>query len=231
MAKLTKKQQLYAKSYDFSKNYSLDEGIELVKKTGEVKFDGSVDIAINLGIDTKNPLQMIRGGVVLPHGTGKVAKVLVICSADKEEEAKKAGADYVGLDDYLKKIEEGWTGFDVMVTMPSLMAKVGRLGRVLGPSGLMPNIKTGTVTTEVGKGVEEIKKGKVSIRTDKGGVVHSRLGRVSFSVEKLKENVQEMVAFVMKAKHSTVKGTFLQKVTLSSTMGPGVNIALNSFIS
>ncbi len=232
MAKLTKNKRLQKEKCDVTKPYALAEGIEILKETHTAKFDSSVDIAINLGIDTNNPLQMIRSTVVLPHGTGKVPRVLVICTPEKEQEAKEAGADHVGLDEYIKKIEQGWTDVDVIVAMPSLMVKLGQLGRILGPTGLMPNVKTGTVTQEVGNAVREIKAGKINLRADKtGGIIHASIGRISFSSEQIQENAKEVVNAVLVARHSTVKGNYLQKVSLTTTMGCGVEIMLNTITS
>ncbi len=230
MAKLTKAQKSLVEKYDLKKSYTLNQAIDLVKKTSLVKFDSSVDIAVKLGIDIKKPLQMIRTSVPLTHGTGKTPRILVICTPDKEKEAKEAGADHVGMEEYLTKIEkESWTDFDVMITMPSLMMKVGKLGRILGPSGKMPNPKMGTVTVEVGKTVKAIKSGKVSLKCDKAGIIHSSVGRVSFAPQQLKENVEDVIKALINSKHSTVKGgTYLKSIYLTTTMGPGVQVNLNS---
>ncbi|MEL6606723.1 MAG: 50S ribosomal protein L1 [Bacteroidota bacterium] len=228
MARLTKKQNEITKKHDFQKAYALDEGVQLVKEITHTKFDASVDVAIRLGVDPRKADQMVRGTVVLPHGTGKNAKILVLCTPDKEKEAKEAGADYVGLDDYLKKIEEGWTDVDVIITMPSVMAKVGRLGKVLGPRGLMPNPKSGTVTTEVGKAVEEVKAGKIDFKVDKYGIVHASIGKASFSEENLKGNALELIGTIMKLKPSSAKGTYVKSISLSSTMSKGIFIDVNS---
>ena len=228
MARLTKKQNEIIKKHDFQKAYALDEGVQLVKEITHTKFDASVDVAIRLGVDPRKADQMVRGTVVLPHGTGKNVKILVLCTPDKEKEAKEAGADYVGLDDYLKKIEEGWTDVDVIITMPSVMAKVGRLGKVLGPRGLMPNPKSGTVTTEVGKAVEEVKAGKIDFKVDKYGIVHASIGKASFSEENLKGNALELIGTIMKLKPSPAKGTYVKSISLSSTMSKGIFIDVNS---
>ncbi|MEL6358507.1 MAG: 50S ribosomal protein L1, partial [Bacteroidota bacterium] len=228
MARLTKKQNEIIKKHDFQKAYALDEGVQLVKEITHTKFDASVDVAIRLGVDPRKADQMIRGTVVLPHGTGKNTKILVLCTPDKEKEAKEAGADYVGLDEYLKKIEEGWTDVDVIITMPAVMAKVGRLGKVLGPRGLMPNPKSGTVTPAVGKAVEEVKAGKIDFKVDKYGIVHAGIGKASFSEENLKDNALELIGTIMKLKPSSAKGTYVKSISLSSTMSKGIFIDVNS---
>lgn len=231
MAKLTKKRQSQTKEYDLKKSYPLTEAIKLIKESDTTKFDSAIDIALNLKIDVKNPLQTIRQAVTLPHGRGKVPRILVICGADQEAEAREAGADHVGCDDYIKKIEKGWIDIDVIVAVPALMAKLGKLGKILGPAGLMPNPKTGTVTQKVKQTVKEIKSGRIVIKTDKAGIVHSSIGRISFPVKKLEENIKEIVSTIIKSKHHTVKGEFLTKITLSSTMGPGIDVLINSVIS
>lgn len=228
MAKLSKKQQDILKKYDFSKSYSLEEATSIVKDITNTKFDSSVDLDINLGVDPRKADQMVRGVVALPHGTGKEVKVLVLCTPDKEEEAKEAGADYVGLDDYIQKIEGGWTDVDVIITMPTVMAKVGRLGRVLGPRGLMPNPKAGTVTMEVGKAVSEVKTGKIDFKVDKFGIVHTSIGKVSFDPQKILENANEVLQTVSKLKPASTKGTYFKSIYLSSTMSKGVQIDKNS---
>ena len=195
-----------------------------MKEISYTKFDASVDIDVRLGVDPRKADQMVRGVATLPHGTGKTVRVLVLCSPDKEAEATEAGADYVGLDDYIKKIEGGWTDVDVIITMPTVMAKVGRLGRVLGPRGLMPNPKSGTVTLEVGKAVKEVKAGKIDFKVDKTGIIHTSIGKVSFSPEKLAENAQEVISTLVRLKPSSSKGTYVQTIYLSSTMSPSVNI-------
>ena len=224
MTKLTKNRKIVSEKLEVGKTYSLEEASSLVKEITTTKFDASVDLDVRLGVDPRKSNQMVRGVVTLPHGTGKTARVLVLCTPDKEEEAKAAGADYVGLDEYIEKIKGGWTDIDVIITMPPVMAKVGQLGRILGPRGLMPNPKTGTVTMEVGKAVEEVKKGKIDFKVDKFGIVHSAIGKVSFEPKKLVENVREFVAMVNKLKPAAAKGTYIQSVYLSSTMSPGIKI-------
>lgn len=224
MTKLTKNRKIALEKIEVGKQYTLDEAANLVKDISKTKFDASVDINMRLGVDPRKSNQMVRGVVTLPHGTGKVFKVLVLCTPDKEEEAKAAGADYVGLDEYIDKIKGGWTDVDVIITMPPVMAKVGQLGRILGPRGLMPNPKTGTVTMEVGKAVEDVKKGKIDFKVDKYGIVHSAIGKVSFEPKKLVENVKEFVGMVNKLKPAAAKGTYILSVYLSSTMSPGIKI-------
>ena len=224
MAKLTKKQKEARGKYDPTKGYSLTEAADILKQISYTKFDGSVDIDVRLGVDPRKADQMVRGVVALPHGTGKEVKVLVLCTPDKEAEAKAAGADFVGLDDYIQKIEQGWTDVDVIITMPTVMAKVGKLGRILGPRGLMPNPKSGTVTLEVGNAVREVKAGKIDFKVDKFGIIHTSIGKVSFSPEKLAENAQEVINTLMKLKPSSAKGTYVKTVYLSSTMSPSVSI-------
>ena len=222
--KLTRKQKEVAKKHDFAKEYHLEEGIKLVKDTHTAKFDASVDLAINLGVDPKKAEQMVRDTVSLPHGTGKVPTILVLCTPEKEKEAKEAGADYVGIEQYLKKIATGWTDIDVIVTQPSLMPKIAKLGKIIGPKGLMPNPKSGTVTPDVAKAVKEIKAGRKSFRVDSYGIVHAPIGRVSFSPEQLQENVSELLTLIQRLKPNTAKGTYVKAITLSSTMGRGVHI-------
>jgi len=224
MAKLTKNRKAILKKYDFSKSFSLTEAVEVVKDITNTKFDSSVDIDIRLGVDPRKADQMVRGVVTLPHGTGKETRVLVLCTPEKEEEAKEAGADYVGLDDYIKKIEDGWTDIDVIITMPAVMAKVGKLGRVLGPRGLMPNPKSGTVTPEVGKAVKEVKMGKIDFKVDKFGIIHTSIGKASFTKDKILDNANEMIHTVSKLKPASAKGTYFKSIHLSSTMSPGVTI-------
>lgn len=224
MAKLTKNQKLALAKYDKDATYTLADAARIVKDITTSKFDASVDIDVRLGVDPRKANQMVRGIVTLPHGTGKTVRVLVLCSPDKEEEAKAAGADYVGLDEYIQKIKEGWTDVDVIITMPSIMPKVGALGRILGPRGLMPNPKTGTVTMEVGKAVQEVKAGKIDFKVDKFGIIHAGIGRVSFEQDKLIENAKELLATIVKLKPSSAKGTYVKSVFLSSTMSPGVRI-------
>lgn len=224
MAKLTKNQKAAREKVDSTKEYALEEASSLVKEISYTKFDSSVDLDIRLGVDPKKADQMVRGVVTLPHGTGKDLSVLVLCTPDKEQEAKDAGADYVGLDDYIKKIEGGWTDVDVIITMPTVMAKVGRLGRVLGPRGLMPNPKSGTVTLEVGKAVQDIKAGKIDFKVDKFGIIHVSVGKTSFSPEKITENIQEMLQTVAKLKPASAKGTYFRTINISSTMSPSITI-------
>lgn len=224
MAKLTKKQKEALSKYDPSQQYSLAEASSLVKEITTTKFDASVDLDVRLGVDPRKADQMIRGVVALPHGTGKEVKVLVLCTPEKEEEAREAGADYVGLDDYIAKIEGGWTDVDVIITMPNVMAKVGRLGRVLGPRGLMPNPKSGTVTLEVGKAVREVKAGKIDFKVDKFGIIHASVGKVSFSPEKIQENANELIQTIAKLKPSSAKGTYFKSIHMSSTMSPGIDV-------
>ena len=224
MAKLTKKQKEAVAKLEKNKAYSLEEASALVKEVNTAKFDASVDIAVRLGVDPRKANQMVRGVVSLPHGTGKDVRVLALVTPDKEAEAKAAGADHVGLDEYLEKIKNGWTDVDVIVTMPAVMGKLGPLGRVLGPRGLMPNPKTGTVTMEIGKAVQEVKAGKIDFRVDKTGIVHAAIGKVSFSAEKLTENANELIQTLIKLKPTTAKGTYVKSIYLSSTMSPSVAV-------
>ncbi len=224
MAKLTKKKKEALSKYDATQAYSLDKAAEILKEISYTKFDSSVDIDVRLGVDPRKADQMVRGVVALPHGTGKDVRVLVLCSPDKAEEAKAAGADHVGLDDYIAKIESGWTDIDVIITMPTVMAKLGRLGRVLGPRGLMPNPKSGTVTLEVGNAVKEVKAGKIDFKVDKTGIIHTSIGKVSFDAKKIVENAQEVINTLMKLKPSSAKGTYVKSINLSSTMSPGIII-------
>ncbi len=228
MTKLTKNRKVALDKIEIGKEYTLDEAASLVKDISSTKFDASVDVNVRLGIDPKKSNQMVRGIVTLPHGTGKEFKVLVLCTPEKEEEAKAAGADYVGLDEYIDKIKKGWTDVDVIITMPPVMAKVGQLGRILGPRGLMPNPKTGTVTMEVGKAVDEVKKGKIDFKVDKFGIIHSAVGKVSFEPKKLVDNVREFVGMVNKLKPAAAKGTYIESVYLSSTMSPGIKLDVKS---
>lgn len=228
MAKLTKKQKEAHAKVDSSKEYSLEEASSLVKEITYTKFDASVDLDIRLGVDPRKADQMVRGVVALPHGTGKEVRVLVLCTPDKEQDAKDAGADYVGLDEYIKKIEGGWTDVDVIITMPTVMAKVGRLGRVLGPRGLMPNPKAGTVTLDVGKAVNEVKAGKIDFKVDKTGIIHASIGKVSFTPEKIQENATELLSTLSKLKPSSAKGTYFKSICLSSTMSPGIKVDKSS---
>ena len=224
MAKLTKNQKLALAKYDKEATYTLADAARLVKDITTSKFDASVDIDVRLGVDPRKANQMVRGIVTLPHGTGKTKSVLVLCTPDKEEEAKAAGADYVGLDEYIQKIKEGWTDVDVIITMPSIMPKVGALGRILGPRGLMPNPKTGTVTMDVGKAVQEVKAGKIDFKVDKFGIIHAGIGKVSFEQEQIIDNAKELLATIVKLKPSSAKGTYVKSVFMSSTMSPGVRI-------
>lgn len=212
------------KKIDADKLYTLEEATALVKDVNTTKFDASVDLHVRLGVDPRKADQALRGTVSLPHGTGKTKRVLVLCTPDKEEEAKAAGADYVGLDDMVQKIQGGWTDVDVVIATPNVMGKVGRIGRILGPRGLMPNPKTGTVTPNVGDAVSEVKKGKISFRVDKFGIIHSSVGRVSFEPNKLKDNAKELLDMLLKMKPSSAKGTYMKSVTMASTMSPGIKI-------
>jgi len=222
MAKLTKKQKEAASKIEKNKLYSLKDASSLLKTVASAKFDESVDIAVKLGVDPRKANQMVRGVVTLPHGTGKDTKVLALVTPDKEAEAKAAGADYVGLDDYLQKIKDGWTDVDVIVTMPAIMGKLGPLGRVLGPRGLMPNPKTGTVTMEIGKAVTEIKAGKIDFKVDKTGIVHAGIGRISFDADKITDNAHEIIQTLIKMKPTAAKGTYIKSIHLSSTMSPAI---------
>ncbi len=224
MTKLTKNRKLALEKIDAGKQYPIEEAAELVKEITKTKFDASVDIDVRLGVDPRKANQMVRGVVTLPHGTGKETRVLVLCTPDKEEEAKAAGADHVGLEEYIDKIKEGWTDIDVIITMPSVMAKVGALGRILGPRGLMPNPKSGTVTMDIAKAVSEVKAGKIDFKVDKYGIIHSTVGKVSFSPDKLTENVREFVGNIIKLKPSAAKGTYIKSIALSSTMSPGIRV-------
>jgi len=224
MSKLTKNRKLALEKLDKDKQYTISEAAGLVKEMTKTKFDASVDIDVRLGVDPRKANQMVRGVVTLPHGTGKEVKVLVLCTPEKEDEAKEAGADYVGLDDYIEKIEKGWTDMDVIITMPPVMAKIGKLGRVLGPRGLMPNPKSGTVTMDIGKAVADVKMGKIDFKVDKYGIVHTSIGKVSFTAEKISENAREFVNTIMKLKPTSAKGTYIRSIYLSSTMSPGIKI-------
>lgn len=224
MSKLTKNQKLAAGKVEVGKNYSLVEAAQLVKEITFTKFDASVDIDVRLGVDPRKSNQMVRGVVSLPNGTGKTVRVLALCTPDKEAEAKAAGADFVGLDEYIEKIKGGWTDIDVIITMPSIMGKMGALGRVLGPRGLMPNPKSGTVTNEIGKAVKEVKQGKIDFKVDKNGIVHAAIGKVSFEAEKIAENAKEFIATLNKLKPTAAKGVYIKSVYLSSTMSQGVKV-------
>jgi large subunit ribosomal protein L1 len=224
MATLTKKRKSADAKFDVNKAHTVAEASKVVKEITTTKFDASVDLAIRLGVDPRKANQMVRGTVTLPHGTGKVLRVLAIVTPDKEAEAKAAGADYVGLDEYIEKIKNGWTDVDVIITMPSVMGKVGALGRVLGPRGLMPNPKTGTVTMDIAKAVTDSKGGKIDFKVDKAGIIHAAVGKVSFTAEKLAENAQELISTIVKLKPSSAKGTYVKSVTMSSTMSAGIAI-------
>jgi large subunit ribosomal protein L1 len=228
MAKLTKKQKEAHAKIDPSKVYSLNEASALVKEITTVNFDASVDLAVRLGVDPRKANQMVRGVVTLPHGTGKDVKVLALVTPDKEAEAKEAGADYVGLDEYLQKIKGGWTDVDVIITMPSVMGKLGPLGRVLGPRGLMPNPKTGTVTMDVAKAVNEVKAGKIDFKVDKTGIVHAAIGKVSFDAKKIEENANELIQTLIKLKPTAAKGTYIKSTFMSSTMSAGLAVDIKS---
>ena len=224
MSKLTKNQKIVADKIEAGKAYTLGEASALVKEITFTKFDAAVDIDMRLGVDPRKANQMVRGVVSLPNGTGKEVRVLCLCTSDKETEAKEAGADYVGLDEYIEKIKGGWTDVDVIITMPSCMGKIGALGRVLGPRGLMPNPKSGTVTMDVAKAVREVKQGKIDFKVDKTGIVHASIGKVSFDAEKIKENAQEFINTIIKLKPATAKGTYIKSIYLSTTMSKGVKI-------
>jgi len=224
MAKLTKNRKLALGKIEVEKLYTLNEASALVKQVTTSKFNASVDIDVRLGVDPRKANQMVRGVVTLPHGTGKVIRVLALVTPDKETEAKEAGADFVGLDDFVEKIKGGWTDIDVIITMPSCMAKIGPLGRILGPRGLMPNPKTGTVTMEVGKAITDVKKGKIDFRVDKFGIVHAGVGKVSFEPEMIADNARELLSTILKLKPSAAKGTYVKSIYMSSTMSPGIPI-------
>ncbi len=228
MAKISKKRKVALAKVDATKLYTLAEAVKLVKEVSYTKFDSSVDVDVRLGVDPKKSNQMVRGTVTLPHGTGKTIRVLVLCTPDKEAEATEAGADFVGLDEYIAKIEKGWTDVDLVITMPSVMGKVGRLGKILGPRNLMPNPKSGTVTLEVGKAVKEAKAGKVEYKVDKTGIIHNSVGKVSFAPDKLADNAAELIQNLVKSKPSSSKGTYLRTITISSTMSPGIAIDTKS---
>lgn len=230
MARVNKKRKAVLAKIDRAKSYSLTEAASLVKEISNAKFDASVDIAVRLGVDPRKANQMVRGSVALPHGTGKDVRVLVLCTPDKEAEAKAAGADHVGLDDYINKIKAGWTDIDVIITMPSVMGKVGALGKVLGPRGLMPNPKTGTVTMEIGKAVTETKAGKIDFRVDKYGIIHSSVAKVSFDPKKIEENANELLQTIVRMKPSSAKGAYIKSVYMSSTMSPSIAIDARSFV-
>ena len=228
MARLTKNQKQAHSKIEEGKAYTLSQASALVKDITTTKFDASVDLDVRLGVDPRKANQMVRGIATLPHGTGKTVRVLVLCTPDKEEEAKAAGADFVGLDEYIAKIEGGWTDVDIIITMPSVMAKVGKLGRILGPRNLMPNPKSGTVTTEVGKAVTDVKGGKIDFKVDKTGIIHASIGKVSFDADKIQENAQELISVISKLKPSAAKGTYFKSIHMSSTMSPGIEIETKS---
>jgi large subunit ribosomal protein L1 len=224
MTKITKKRKEALAKFDKNEIYPISDAVKIVKDTTYTKFDASVDVNVRLGVDPRKANQMVRGTVALPHGTGKTIRTLVLCTPDKEDEAKAAGADYVGLDDYIQKIKGGWTDIDVVITMPSVMSKVGALGRVLGPRGLMPNPKSGTVTMDVGKAVQEVKAGKIDFKVDKSGIIHASVAKVSFENEKIVDNAKELIQTIIKLKPAASKGTYIKSIYLSSTMSPGVQI-------
>lgn len=231
MARISKKRKEALAKIDAEKAYSLTDACSLVKEVSTTKFDASVDVCVRLGVDPRKANQMVRGTVALPHGTGKDLKVLVLCTPDKEAEATAAGADYVGLDEYIAKIKGGWTDIDVIITMPAVMGKVGALGRVLGPRGLMPNPKTGTVTMDVAKAVTEVKAGKIDFKVDKYGIIHSSVGKASFDKEKIEENANELLQTLIKMKPSSAKGTYIKSIYMSSTMSPSILIDAKSLIA
>jgi len=224
MAKLTKKQKTAKEKFDKNGIYPLEEAVKIIKEITDVSFDASVDVSVRLGVDPRKANQMVRGTVTLPHGTGKEVRVLVLCTPDKEDEAKEAGADHVGLDEYIEKIKKGWTDIDVVITMPSVMGKVGPLGKVLGPRGLMPNPKTGTVTMDIAKAVSDVKAGKIDFKVDKFGIIHAAVGKASFEEGKLLENAKEILGTIVKLKPAASKGTYIRSAFISSTMSPSVQI-------
>lgn len=224
MSKITKKRKEAKKKIEVGREYSIADAASLLKEVTFTKFDASVDLDIRLGVDPRKADQMVRGVVSLPHGVGREVKVCVLCTPDKESEAKEAGADFVGLDDLIKRIEDGWTDMDVIITMPSIMAKVGKLGRILGPRGLMPNPKSGTVTQDLGKTVKEVKQGKIDFKVDKFGIIHTSIGKISFDATKIKENVEEILGTILKLKPASSKGTYFRSIHLSSTMSPSIAI-------
>jgi large subunit ribosomal protein L1 len=229
MANLTKNRKLALEKIETAKQYKLSEAANMVKEITTAKFDASVDIDVRLGIDPRKANQMVRGVVTLPHGTGKQIRVLVLCTPDKEEEAKAAGADYVGLDNYIEQIQNGWTDVDVIITMPAVMGKIGKLGKILGPRGLMPNPKSGTVTMEVGKAVNEVKMGKIDFKVDKAGIVHTSIGKASFSADQIAENAREFLHTLVKLKPSAAKGSYIRSIYISSTMSPGIKVDTKAF--
>jgi large subunit ribosomal protein L1 len=229
MVKLSKNRKLALEKIEPDKQYRLSEATTLLKDVTATKFDASVDIDVRLGIDPRKANQMVRGVVTLPHGTGKQIRVLVLCTPDKEEEAKTAGADYVGLDNYVDKIQNGWTDIDVIITMPAVMGKIGKLGKILGPRGLMPNPKSGTVTMEIGKAVKEVKMGKIDFKVDKAGIVHTSIGKASFSAEQLNDNAREFLHTLVKLKPPAAKGAYIRSIFVSSTMSPGIKVDTKAF--
>ena len=230
MSKLTKNKKLALEKIENGKVYTIEEAAKLVKEITFSKFDASVDMDVRLGVDPRKANQMVRGVVTLPHGTGKEVRVLVLCTPDKAEEAKAAGADYVGLDEYIEKLKSGWTDIDIIITMPSIMGKIGALGRILGPRGLMPNPKSGTVTMDIAKAVTEVKQGKIDFKVDKFGIVHTSIGKVNFDADKIKDNAREFMNVIQKLKPSSAKGTYVKSVFLSSTMSPGIKLDLKSLL-
>lgn len=224
MTKLTKNRKSALEKIEPGKSYTLSEAAKLVKEINQTKFDASIDLDVRLGVDPRKANQMVRGIVTLPHGTGKEVRVLVLCTPEKEQEAKDAGADYVGLDEYIEKIENGWTDVDVIITMPPVMSKIGKLGRVLGPRGLMPNPKSGTVTMDIGKAVKEVKMGKIDFKVDKYGIIHSPVGKVSFEPQQIAENAKEFISTIVKLKPAAAKGTYIRSIYMSSTMSPGIKL-------
>jgi len=231
MAKLTKNQKAVIAKYDPSKLYEISEACSILKEITYTKFDASVELAVNLGVDPRKANQMVRGVVTLPNGTGKETRVLVLCTPDKENEAKEAGADYVGLDEYIEKIKGGWTDVDVIICTPSVMGKVGPIGRILGPRGLMPNPKTGTVTMEIGNAVKEVKSGKIDFKVDKTGIVHCAVGKASFSAEKIYENVKAVLSAIAKLKPQSLKGTYMKSAAVCTTMSPGIKLDVKGFVA
>jgi large subunit ribosomal protein L1 len=224
MTKLTKNRKLALEKIEEGRLYKLTEAATLLKDITTTKFDASIDIDVRLGVDPRKANQMVRGVVTLPHGTGKQVEVLVLCTPDKESEAKEAGADYVGLDDYIEKIEKGWTDMDVIITMPPVMSKIGKLGKILGPRGLMPNPKSGTVTMDIGRAVRDVKQGKIDFKVDKFGIIHSRIGKISFNPEQIADNIKEFITTIVRLKPSATKGTYIKSICLSSTMSPGIKL-------
>lgn len=230
MSKLTKNKKLALEKIENGRTYTIEEAAKLVKEITFTKFDASVDMDVRLGVDPRKANQMVRGVVTLPHGTGKEIRVLVLCTPDKAEEAKAAGADYVGLDEYIEKLKSGWTDIDIIITMPSIMGKIGALGRILGPRGLMPNPKSGTVTMDIAKAVKEVKQGKIDFKVDKFGIVHTSIGKVNFDADKIRDNALEFMNVIQKLKPSSAKGTYVKSVFLSSTMSPGIKLDLKSLL-